>query len=184
MLEADDRLESERLYLRRFTPGDLDLYARLSANPHVMRFAGGAKTRAQSEESFRTRVLAYYDEFPGLGVWATMTKSGDECIGVHLLNNIQGETHIQVGYLLFPEYWRRGFATEMCLALLRYGFADRGQPTICAITNLENVESQRVLLKSGLIRNGERSFAHPAYADSGPLAWFERDRESWLAEHS
>ena len=184
MLGPDDFLESDRLRLRRFTPDDLDLYARLSANPHVMRYAGGVKTRAQSEEAFRTRVLGYYDEFPGLGVWATITKNGGECIGVHLLNNIQGETHIQVGYLLFPEYWRRGYATEMCLTLLRYGFAQRELPVICAITDLANVESQRVLLKAGLIRNGERSFPHPAYAEAGPLAWFERERESWLAEHA
>ena len=183
MLGPNDRLESERLYLRRFTPADFDLYARLGANLHVMRYAGGVKTRVQSEESFRTRVLDYYDQFPGLGVWATVTKTGDECIGVHLLNNIQGETHIQVGYLLFPEYWRRGFATEMCVALLRYGYAEVKQPVICAITDRANVESQRVLLKAGLIRNGERSFPHPSYVEAGPLAWFERDRESWLAEH-
>ena len=183
MLGPNDVLESERLRLRRFTPDDLDLYARLSANPHVMRYVGGVKTRAQSEESFKTRVLEYYEQFPGLGIWATTMRSGGECIGLHLLNNIQGETHIQVGYLLFPEYWRRGFATEMCVRLLRYGFAERELPVICAITNLPNVESQRVLLKSGLIRNGERSFPHPAYVESGPLAWFERERESWLAEH-
>ena len=184
MLKPEDSLESERLRLRRFTPDDVELFARLNANPHVMRYAGGVKTRAQSEESFRTRVLAYYDEFPGLGIWATMTRNGGECIGVHLLNNIQGETDIQVGYLLFPEHWRRGYATEMCLTVLRYGYAERRLPRICAITDLANVESQRVLLKAGLIRNGERSFPHPAYAEAGPLAWFERERESWLAEHA
>ena len=41
--------------------------------------------------------------------------------------------------------------------------------------------SQRVLLKAGLHRNGERAFAHPAYAPQGPLAWFERDAGEWLA---
>ena len=183
MLEPNDVLESERLRMRRFVPGDFELYARLNANPHVMRYAGGVKSREQSEASFKTRVLEYYDEFPGLGVWATETRGG-ECIGVHLLNNIQGETHIQVGYLLFPEYWRRGFATEMCVTLLRYGFARLELPVICAITDLANLESQRVLLKSGLVRNGERAFPHPAYAESGPLAWFERERGSWLAEHA
>jgi RimJ/RimL family protein N-acetyltransferase len=176
-------LESERLALRRFTPQDFDLFDRLNSNPHVMRYAGGVKTREQNQAAFATRILQYYEQFPGLGVWATVTRSDGECIGVHLLNNIQGESHIQVGYLLFPEYWRRGFATEMCVRLLHYGFGERELPRICAITNLPNVESQRVLLKSGLVRDGERSFPHPAYADSGPLAWFERDRESWLAEH-
>jgi hypothetical protein len=29
--------------------------------------------------------------------------------------------------------------------------------------------------------NGERRFAHPAYAYSGPLAWFESEAETWLA---
>jgi ribosomal-protein-alanine N-acetyltransferase len=44
------------------------------------------------------------------------------------------------------------------------------------------VASQRVLEKIGLERRGERSFAHPAYAASSPLAWFEREREAWLTE--
>ena len=67
MLRPNDTLETERLRLRRFTPDDFELYARLGANPHVMRFAGGVKTREQSAESFKTRVLDYYEQFPGLG---------------------------------------------------------------------------------------------------------------------
>ncbi|MNC93002.1 hypothetical protein D3C83_95350 [compost metagenome] len=50
------------------------------------------------------------------------------------------------------------------------------------MANLDNYASQNVLLKIGLHRNGERAFPHPAYAAAGPMAWFERDREDWLAE--
>jgi RimJ/RimL family protein N-acetyltransferase len=45
-----------------------------------------------------------------------------------------------------------------------------------------NVASQRILEKIGLERRGERAFPHPAYAAEGPMAWFERDAASWLAE--
>jgi RimJ/RimL family protein N-acetyltransferase len=49
------------------------------------------------------------------------------------------------------------------------------------MTSLGNIASQRVLEKIGLERRGERAFAHPAYAAEGPMAWFEREAEAWLA---
>jgi [ribosomal protein S5]-alanine N-acetyltransferase len=50
------------------------------------------------------------------------------------------------------------------------------------MASLENHPSQRVLLKIGLERRGERAFAHPAYASEGPMAWFERNAADWRAE--
>ena len=123
------------------------------------------------------------EQHPGLGMWATLERKTGACIGTHLLNHIQGETYIQVGYVLFSQYWGRGYATEMSIAILRYGFAVLGLPEIFAITDLPNVASQRVLEKAGLERKGERFFAHPAYAASGPLAWFEGRAAPWLAAH-
>ena len=58
-----------------------------------------------------------------------------------------------------------------------------GLAQVNAITDLDNLASQRVLLKAGLERKGERAFAHPAYAASGPMAWFESQRDAWLAAH-
>jgi ribosomal-protein-alanine N-acetyltransferase len=170
-----------RLRLRRFTPDDLELHHALMSDPDVTRYVGGVRTRAESEEMFRTRVLPYYEEHPGLGAWATIEQASGECIGTHLLNHIHGETYIQVGYILAKPYWGKGYATEMATALLRYGFSGLGLPTINAITDLPNTASQHVLLKSGLRRNGERSFAHPRYA-GGVYAWFEREAADWLAE--
>ncbi len=175
-------LVTPRLALRRFRADDLEFLCRLNADPEVTRHTGGTKDRAQSEQMLRVRIIDYYAANPGLGIWATIERGTGHCVGLHLLNHIQGETLIQVGYQLMPDAWGKGYATEMAVAVVRYAFKVMALPRIVAITDLPNVASQRVLLKAGLRRNGERAFAHPAYAAQGPLAWFERDAGDWLAE--
>ena len=172
-------LSTERLDLRRFTPDDIDLLVRMYGDPDVTRYLGGVKTRAQSEEIMRSRILGYYNEHPGFGVWATIERATGTCVGCHVLNHIQGEAFIQVGYILFKEAWGRGFATEGAAAMLRYGFVERQLSQIVAIADLDNLVSQRVLEKIGLRRHGERSFSHPAYAGHAPFAWFELDAAAW-----
>ena len=146
-----------------------------------MRWLGGVMTPEQSAELLRGRVLAYYDENPGRGIWATVLRDSGECVGFHLLNNIHGETQVQVGYRLFQKHWGRGYATEMTVALLDYGYRRLGLQSIADIAALENHASQRVLLKSGLPRLADRGFPHPAYAPYGPMAYFERSARDWLA---
>ncbi|MBP7776593.1 MAG: GNAT family N-acetyltransferase [Acidobacteria bacterium] len=171
--------ESAHLLLRRFTRVDLDLLARLFADPLVAEHLGGVKDRAGAEVTLRTRALDYYDQHPGLGMWCTVERASGRAVGFHVLNHIHGETDIQVGYALLADAWGKGYATEMAVRLLRYGLADLGLPQICAITNPDNIASQRVLLKAGLTRRGERSFAHPSLAGAGPMAWFEAARDTW-----
>jgi [ribosomal protein S5]-alanine N-acetyltransferase len=176
---AADTLESERLRVRRFTLEDLDLLARLLADPQVTLHLGGVKDRAAAEATLRARALDYYDQHPGLGMWATIERATGRAVGFHVLNHIHGEQFIQVGYALFRDAWGQGYATEMSVRLMRYGFDDLALSQICAITNLGNTASQRVLLKAGLVRKGERTFTHPALSGEGPMAWFEADRGTW-----
>lgn len=175
-------LTTERLGLRRFTVDDLDWLAGLYSDPDVTRYLGGAVDRERSEDLFKTRILEYYDRHPGLGIWLTVERATERRAGFHLLNNIRGESFIQVGFVLARWAWGRGFATEMASAVLRYGFVDVALPRIVAIASLGNLASQHVLLKIGLHRKGERAFSHPAYAAEGPMAWFERDGADWIAE--
>jgi RimJ/RimL family protein N-acetyltransferase len=130
----------------------------------------------------RRRILEYYDANPGLGIWMTIERADGARIGFHLLNNIQGESIIQVGFALLKPAWGKGYGTEMASALLRHGFSTLCLPTIAGMASLGNIASQRVLEKIGLRRRGERAFPHPAYASEGPMAWFERDAADWLAE--
>ncbi len=181
MTQPGDTLLTGRLSLRRFSLDDLDTLDRLGSDPRVTEFLGGVKSRSATEAMLRTRILEYYGQHPGLGIWATVERASGQCIGFHVLNHIQGETDIQVGYALFTDAWGKGYATEMTRRLLRYGFETRRLPVIAAITSLGNTKSQHVLLKAGLRRIGERLLTHAAYADEGPMAWFEADRDAWLA---
>lgn len=175
-------LATARLVLRRFTAADLDWLHGLNGDAEVKRHMGGPATRAETETMLRERILGYYERHPGLGMWVTLERTTGAPVGFHLLNNIQGASELQVGYVLARAYWGLGYATEMCVALLRYGFAQLALPRVHAITDRGNAASQRVLLKAGLRRDGERAFPHPAYAAAGPMAFFWRDGTDWLAE--
>jgi len=183
-LSTEYWLETARCRLRRFTVADRDWLCELYSDAEVTRYLGGAKTRAQVDELMKTRILEYYEANPGLGIWLTEERSTGERLGFHLLNHIQGESIIQVGYSLTRASWGRGYATEVAVAILRYGFVHLRLPNIAGMAPLENVASQRVLQKIGLERRGERVFPHPAYANEGPMAWFERDAETWLADRA
>lgn len=181
---SDDHywLTTERLALRRFAPADLDWLADLYSDHDVTRYLGGVKDRANAEDFIHTRILQYYDEHPGLGVWMTVDRASGMRLGFHLLNHIRGESIIQIGFALAKSAWGQGFGTEMACAVLRYGFVDLKLPRIAGIASLRNHASQRVLLKIGLERRGERAFPHPDYVSEGAMAWFEREAAEWLAE--
>jgi [ribosomal protein S5]-alanine N-acetyltransferase len=179
---AEFWLTTERLGLRRFTAGDLDWLVELYGDPEVTRYLGGTKDRARTEELLNTRILHYYDDHPELGIWMTVERASGRRVGFHLLNHIQGESLIQVGFALVKSAWGRGIGTEMASAVLRHGFVDLSLPSIAGMASLENHASQHVLQKIGLHRRGERAFPHPAYASEGPMAWFEREAGDWLAE--
>jgi len=184
-MPRDSRLppDTPRLTLRRFTPDDLDWLATLYADEDVTRYLGGTRTRPDVEVMLEQRIIDYYDRHPGMGIWMTLDRATGEALGFHLLNHIQGESIVQVGFALRREAWGRGVASEMAESLLRYAFTTLKMPHMVGMANLGNVVSQRVLEKIGLRRNGERAFPHPAYASQGPLAWFERDAADWLADH-
>lgn len=175
-------LTTARLGLRPFTPADRDWLVALYSDVNVTRYLGGLLTPSQVDRMLASRILDYYAAHPGLGIWMTVERASGERAGFHLLNNIQGESIIQVGFALLEPFWGRGYGTEMASAVLRYGFADLELPTIVGMASLKNIASQRVLSKIGLERRGERAFPHPQYAAEGPMAWFERERDAWLGE--
>jgi ribosomal-protein-alanine N-acetyltransferase len=57
-----------------------------------------------------------------------------------------------LGYALLKEYWGKGYASESARAGRQYAFEVMKLPQIVAITEMDNIASQKVLLKCGFIQ--------------------------------
>lgn len=85
---------------------------------------------------------------------------------------------VEVGYRLRRDAWGRGFATELAIELVRYGFEDVVLHRIIGVTHRDNVASQRVLMKAGLADAG-----WGRYYDRR-LRLFAATRERWLSSRA
>lgn len=125
----------------------------------VVRFIADGKpfTREKTEE-----FLAWaekYERENGFCRWKIINKSNGEIIGSCGFARPHGTTEIELGYLLSQKSWSKGFATEIAGATTAYGFAKLGFREIIAITDLENIASQKVLEKIGFSRRGIEIFS-------------------------
>jgi RimJ/RimL family protein N-acetyltransferase len=128
----------------------------LDSDPRVMRYIGhaGVRTRDDVDAAMR-RVIRAYAVYPGLGTWRATRSDNGEFVGWFALKYVPGTAEIEVGYRLRPAAWARGYATEGARELVSYGFDELGLRRIIGITHPENLASQRVLVKAGLVETGD-----------------------------
>ncbi len=141
--------ETKRLIVRRYNEKDKDNFFSLSGDEQVMQYIRPVSDREASDK-FLKEYIAAYKEFPQRGRWATIEKETGHFIGSFAIIPMPTSPEkIQLGYSLRPEYWGKGFATELTISGLNYFFTNDNLPLIHGITEIQNVASQKVLLKAG-----------------------------------
>ena len=149
-------LETERLLLRPMTEADLDWYAALRGDAHVMRYIGsaGSTTRERSRERLERLVSCWAEH--GLGMFSVKLRAESTPIGWAGLQPLDGSSDIEIGYGFGRAAWGRGFATEAARAILRWGFAVCALHRIVAVAYPDNDASHRVMEKLGMRYEGMR----------------------------
>ena len=145
--------ETERLFLRRFTPDDVDHLYALDNDPEVMRYInGGTPTpRAVIEREILPVFMDCDERHPGFGFWAAVDKANGEWLGWLSFRSSEGTPgQVVLGYRLRRAAWGRGYATEGARALIRRGFLEWGVRRVVATTYEENLASRRVMTKLGM----------------------------------
>ncbi|MEV6286902.1 GNAT family N-acetyltransferase [Kribbella sp. NPDC051770] len=176
-------LETERLVLRRFTTGDVELLVELDSDLEVMRFLTGQATpRDEIEQKVLPGMLDVYARHPGLGTFAAHEKASGEFVGWFGLQPTAAVGTVDVGYRLRREVWGRGYATEGTRALIAKAFAD-GAERVVADTMAVNTKSRRVMVKSGLrfVRVFHVVFEDPLPGTEHGEVEYAVDRATWLA---
>lgn len=141
-------IETERLLLRMVQHEDLDDLAALFADPDVMRFVGDGQTAGREVAERALASIFRHWETHGFGRWTVVDKQTHKFIGFGGLRSLFGTPELV--YHLAKQNWRRGLATEVGRAALRFGFEERDYESIVAIIKPRNAASIRVMGKLGM----------------------------------
>jgi RimJ/RimL family protein N-acetyltransferase len=175
-------IETERLLLEPLNVSRLEDFVALTANPDTMRYwaPGGPFTRDRAERNFAAS-LARLSEHGfgrrwivakenGAGLGFTETKYfGESCDDV-------SPDEVEIGWMLTPSAWGRGFATEAGSAVCDEAFDRLELESIVAEHHPENAASGRIMEKLGMAfeRDG-------ALRNGWPFRLYRLTREDWLS---
>ncbi len=169
--DGDLELETERLKLRRWRPGDREPFAALNADPEVAEYLAGPLTRAQSDELVERIEVGFARH--GFGLWAVEVRTSGEFVGFAGLARPPFEAHftpaVEVGWRLARAAWGHGYATEAGRAALAFGFEQVGLEEIVSMTAVGNLRSRAVMERLGMSRDPADDFEHPNLPVGSPL---------------
>lgn len=141
-------IETERLTLRMWREDDFETYARICADPEVMRYLGG-KPYTRLEAWRHMAYLVGHWHLRGYGHWAVEEKSSRQLIGRMGFFNPEGWPGFEVGWTLARESWGKGFASEGARRMLEYAFTEMGKDHVISLIHPENRSSVKVAEKMG-----------------------------------
>jgi RimJ/RimL family protein N-acetyltransferase len=144
------RLETERLILRPFEPGDAEDIHAVYSDPTTFEYlrAGPSESIEDTRE-----VLARLEQRlreRGFAMGAVVERSSGRVIGDCGLQHLEDGPQVEVGYRMGREYRGRGYTTEATRAWLTYGLDTLGLERIVAVARPANVASTRVMEKAGM----------------------------------
>jgi ribosomal-protein-alanine N-acetyltransferase len=155
------RFRSERLIYREFTEDDLDLFYSVFSNEQVMRYAYIDKFDCKEDMlPYFKRVLrnSTAAEDRKAFEFAIFLSSDDSFIGfadieIHNINSLGGCG--EIGYFLLPEFWGKGYATEIAGSFIELAFKHIHLHRVAARCNANNLKSEKIMKKAGMVKEGE-----------------------------
>ena len=133
----------ENIILRRIGADDLDTLMELTGNPDVIRYLPGMIQDREYAEAWIQNLTPDEHEF--------MICLGESIIGECSLS-VQSDSG-EIGLMLFPEFWRKGYGTET-IRLLTELAKELGLRQISASTAAENIACTKLLTKQGFKPQG------------------------------
>lgn len=145
-----ERLETDRLLLRRLRHEDAEeIFYTYASKPECTKFVAWPTHQSiQDTREYLSRTMAGWEQ--GL----------DFSYSIRLLANnrfiggcgfLEDEGKIQIGYVLGPIHWRKGYATEAVGKLIEMLRGIPGVLRVGSFVDADNLASARVLKKAGLV---------------------------------
>ncbi len=127
-------------------------------DPRVGATMGGAQSAAGVTAAIDRHIAGW--EADGFHYWIFLDRETGEGIARGGLSRTQvtGRDEVEVGWVVAPERWGQGYATELGAAALDVAFGPLGLDTVISYTLPGNLASRRVMEKLGF--SYEREIVH------------------------
>lgn len=177
-------LRTERLELVPLSEEHLPFLVELNSDPVVLRHLfTRALTPEETEERMHTW-LRSARETEALGKWIGYEEG--EAVGLYMFelpDNPPRTDAAELGYRLPQRHWRKGYAKEGSLELLRHGFEDLGIERVIAQTMAVNEASRATMVSVGMsfVRRFDQEWDEPLAGHADGEVEYEITRAQWLA---
>lgn len=145
-----------RLFFRLLTPDDYDAWLPLFEHPDAARFLGMAhlKTPFEQCDLWFEKSLARYENGTG-GMNVLVDKITGAIIGQCglLVQNLEGEHIMEIGYSILPSQWGKGYASEAAMKCRNFAFDNNIADNLHSIIHPENIGSMKVAEQNGMKRH-------------------------------
>ena len=145
------RIKTERLVLRKFRVSDYFSVQKWYCDERTAYYSEGSLKKSKKEccGLIKGIIYGYIKKKNNYYNWAISLNG--KAIGFIEIRNMQKENEYFVYYMVSPEHWGKGYATESCRAALDY-MKTQGASVIFAGCDSNNRPSFCVLEKSGFKR--------------------------------
>lgn len=166
---------SERLYFRKISIDDFDSWLDFHKDPRSTLYWKGDYGSPDEEcQKWYNRQLFRYENNLG-GHNALIEKKTKNLVG-HcglLVQEVDGNRELEIGYSLLPKYWGHGFATEAAKKCMDFAFQNKFAERLISIISLTNIPSQKVAKNIGM-QIGKDTRYH-----GNDVHIFEMSKEEW-----
>jgi [ribosomal protein S5]-alanine N-acetyltransferase len=181
-LDQTFKLETERTLIRSFKRGDLDEHVAILNNWEVTKWLTNAipfpYSRTDGEKFINDEISNFIHG--NRMTFSIIEKTTKRHMGGIRLFSIQNE-ECEVGYWLGPDFWNKGYASEIMAETIKWGLNLGTINQLFALTTAKNIPSQNLLTKMGFLYQGSPPRQHIRCGQTdGCSEYFVLDKQSWL----
>ncbi|WP_047546052.1 GNAT family N-acetyltransferase [Psychroserpens sp. Hel_I_66] len=145
--------ETKRLQFRLVTKEDYILWLPLFSEKNVDKFLGMPTGLSQTEQCdfWFNKVWHRYENNLG-GMNALIDKQTGAFIGQSglLIQTVEDEERLEVGYSILPNYWGKGYAQEAAQKCRDFCFEHNLAENVISMMHVDNIASEIVAIKNGM----------------------------------
>ena len=145
--------ETERLRFRLLEADDFETWLQFFRNSSSSKFLGLGHLKTAKEQCqlwFDLQEKRYRNDLGGMNV--LIEKETGKFIGQCglLIQEVDGQQKMEIGYSVLPEFWGKGFAPEAAKKCRDFAFENSFADALISIIHIETSKSEKVALKNGM----------------------------------